>query len=150
MEGTRYQKNPEGSEEYQKMESKSILIDTSIIIDHLRKKNKTNTVFFKLVSHNYNLYISSITLFELLSGAIDAQKVKDIKTTLSFVKILDFDSSSAEKASAAYLHLKKRNSLVDVRDLFIAASAITNNLPVSTLNHKHFQNIPELIIFNSF
>ena len=132
------------------MESKSVLIDTSIIIDHLRKKNKSNTIFFKLVSDNYNLHISAITLFELLAGAIDAQKLKDIKTTLSFVKILDFDSSSATKASELYLQLKKRNRLVDIRDLFIAASAITQNLPVSTLNLKHFQHIPEIIIFNSF
>ncbi|MEI6425248.1 MAG: type II toxin-antitoxin system VapC family toxin [Lentisphaerota bacterium] len=132
------------------MESKDVLVDTTIIIDHLRKKNKSSTIFFKLVSDNYDLHISVITLFELLSGAIDEQKGKDIKTTLSFVKILNFDSSSATKASELYLQLKKRNRLVDIRDLFIAASAITQNLPVSTLNLKHFQRIPDLKIFKSF
>ncbi len=132
------------------MESKNVLVDTSIIIDHLRKKNKRNTVFFKLASENYNLHISAITLFELLAGTIDAQKEKDIKTTLSFVKILDFDSPSAAKASEIYIQLKKINKLIDIRDLFIAASAIKHDLPLSTLNLKHFQHVPELKIFNSF
>jgi tRNA(fMet)-specific endonuclease VapC len=54
------------------------------------------------------------------------------------------------KASEVYIHLKKMNKLVDIRDLFIAVSAIIHNLPISTLNYKHFQRIPDLKIFKSF
>ena len=62
------------------MESKDVLVDTTIIIDHLRKKNKSSTIFFKLVSDNYDLHISVITLFELLSGAITANTFNAFQT----------------------------------------------------------------------
>ncbi|MEY4906232.1 MAG: hypothetical protein RLZZ292_4047, partial [Bacteroidota bacterium] len=34
----------------------------------------------------------------------------------------------------------------DHRDIFIAATAIANNLPIKTLNIKHFARIPNLIL----
>jgi rRNA-processing protein FCF1 len=42
----------------------NLLIDTSIIIDHLRKKNKKNSQLYHIVGI-YTLFISTITVFEL-------------------------------------------------------------------------------------
>jgi predicted nucleic acid-binding protein len=50
------------------MERKRILIDTSILIDHLRKKRKDKTIFFELAQH-HDCLISSITEFEFSVGA---------------------------------------------------------------------------------
>ena len=36
--------------------------------------------------------------------------------------------------------------LIDLADLFIAATALTSNLPFSTLNKKHFERIEGLVI----
>ena len=38
-----------------------ILIDTSIIIDHLRLKNKKQTILYKLFQNKYSLFASILT-----------------------------------------------------------------------------------------
>ena len=51
------------------MAEKKLMIDTSLLIDYFRKTDKVNA---RLVTHfkNYGqLYISSITEFEVLNGA---------------------------------------------------------------------------------
>lgn len=49
------------------METKKVLIDTSILIDYFRKKNKSKTIFYRLSLENM-IYISAITEFEFLIG----------------------------------------------------------------------------------
>lgn len=50
-----------------------ICLDTSILIDYFRKKNKSNTILYKLLD-NYEFAISVITKFELLTGSNEKQK----------------------------------------------------------------------------
>jgi len=73
------------------MDNPKLLIDTSIIIDHFRKKDKTNTLLLELYQ-NYLLHISSVTVFELYNGASTSEKVKDIELLLKNVTVLDFNS----------------------------------------------------------
>jgi len=42
--------------------------------------------------------------------------------------------------------LKLKRKQIDLADLFIAVTAITNNLPFATLNRKHFERIDTLNI----
>lgn len=41
-------------------------------------------------------------------------------------------------------HFRKKNKIIEFRDIFIAATAITNDMPLSTLNVKHFERIDDL------
>jgi len=41
-------------------------------------------------------------------------------------------------------HFRKKNKIIEFRDIFIAATAITNDMPLSTLNIKHFERIDDL------
>ena len=50
------------------MGNQNVMIDTSIIIDHLRKKNKKKSILFKIVDL-YNFHLSIIVEFELFAGA---------------------------------------------------------------------------------
>ncbi|GEM_PF-4389454 len=50
------------------MERERLLIDTSILIDHLRKTQKDKTVFY-LLSSQYDCLISAITEFEFSIGS---------------------------------------------------------------------------------
>jgi predicted nucleic acid-binding protein len=51
-----------------------------------------------------------------------------------------------EKAIQIYQRLKSAGNLIDLPDLFIAATAIAHELPLATLNTKHFERITELIL----
>jgi tRNA(fMet)-specific endonuclease VapC len=42
--------------------------------------------------------------------------------------------------------LKRKRKQIDIADLFIAATAISNNLSFATLNLKHFERIDTLQI----
>ena len=127
------------------MDNPKLLIDTSIIIDHFRKKDKTNTLLLELYQ-NYLLHISSVTVFELYNGASSSEKVKDIELLLKNVKVLDFNSEIASVASKIYRQLISENKIIEFRDIFIASTAIVNKMPVSTLNANHFKRIKGLRI----
>jgi predicted nucleic acid-binding protein len=55
-----------------------MVVDTSIFIDFLRKKDKTQSVLYS-ISEVVPLAISSVTLNELSMGATDDSKRTDVK-----------------------------------------------------------------------
>lgn len=60
---------------------------------------------------------------------------------LNKVKVLPFDRNVVKKAVEINRTLKQNRKLIDLADLFIAATAIASNLPFATLNKKHFERI---------
>jgi len=63
------------------MDNQYILIDTSIIIDHLRKQNKKNSILYNTID-KYQFHTSTIVEFEVFLGATDMQKFHDVKDIL--------------------------------------------------------------------
>ncbi len=125
------------------MESSELLIDTSIIIEHLRKTDKRRSILFN-IPDTTSLFVSSVTVFELLAGATDTSKQKDVHILLDGVAILPLDIASAEEAGKLYRELYLTNTLIEIRDIFIAATARANGLTIMTLNYKHFARVKGL------
>lgn len=122
------------------MENKQIMIDNSILIDYFRKTDKEKS---RLVQHFRNhdtIYISSITEFEIFNGA-KPEHQQFWNKMLSRIIVLDFDSKAARKAAEIVLELKAKRKSIDKPDLFIAATALSNNLSFDTLNIRHFIDI---------
>jgi len=84
--------------------------------------------------------------FELFIGATDDQKYQDALKVLSWCTSLPLTSVVAQQAGTIYQDLKSRNQLIEIRDILIAATAIANNLPLMTLNKKHFERINTLTL----
>jgi len=122
-----------------------MVIDTSIFIEYLRSKDRTNTALAKLPTETV-LYVSSITAFELYSGATDIKKRQDIDTLLQGVFILPLNTDIAKNAGFIYQDLRRRGNMIEVTDILIAATALENDLPIKTLNTNHFQRIPGLVM----
>jgi len=121
---------------------KRILVDTSILIDFFRKKNKKKTHFFKL-QEDYELFVSTVTEFEFLAG-VKEDKRNSLELFFKNLNIITFDSIAAITASKIYRDLKSRNQIIEFRDIFIGATALANSLALSTLNKAHFQRIAGL------
>jgi hypothetical protein len=68
---------------------------------------------------------------------------------LSEIIVLPFDSKAAHVAAEIQQELKKIRKTVEKADLFIAATAISNNLSLDTLNRKHFEVIEQLALFST-
>lgn len=125
------------------MEHRKVLIDTSVIIDHLRKRDKPKSMLFT-IADRFDLFVSSITVFELYAGATDERKKKDIENIISTAEVIPFSTDIAKEAGELYISLKKENRILEIRDIFIAATAATFNIPIVTLNRDHFERIKKI------
>ena len=122
-----------------------MVVDTSIFIEFLRKKDKTKTVLYN-IPETTPITISSVTLYELLMGATDKPKKQDVKILTEDLLILPFDREVAEKSGGIYHQLRNQNTMIEFRDIFIAATCLVHNLPIKTLNNKHFERVDGLKI----
>ncbi|WP_159474705.1 type II toxin-antitoxin system VapC family toxin [Dyadobacter sp. 3J3] len=127
------------------MAKKIVLVDTSILIDLFRKTDKSNSKLVALVRQGYSFQISAITEYEIFSGATSNQ-LDYWNNLLEKIQVLPFDQSAVKAAVEINQFLKLKRKQIDIADLFIAATAISNNLPFATLNKKHFERIEELVI----
>ena len=127
------------------MENTGMVIDTGIFIEYLRKSDKSKTILASLPNDAF-LFVSAVTVYELMMGATDLQKKNDVETILEGIPILPFTNEVSLKAAEIYHNLRRRNLMIEFRDIFIAATCIVNDLPITTLNTKHFDRIAELKI----
>jgi tRNA(fMet)-specific endonuclease VapC len=125
------------------VENTGMVIDTGIFIEYLRKSDKSKTILASLPNDAF-LFVSAVTVYELTMGATDSQKQRDVETLLSGVSILPFPAEVSLKAAEIYHSLRRQNLLIEFRDIFIGATALSFQLPVKTLNQKHFQRIDSL------
>jgi tRNA(fMet)-specific endonuclease VapC len=127
------------------MESSRLVVDTSIFIDYLRAKDKKKTELYR-IPNSKRIYISSVTLYELLMGATNEEKRKDVHLLTEDTIVLPFDDAVSIRASEIYHDLRKINKMIEFRDIFIAATCLVYNLPIKTTNKIHFQRIKGLKI----
>ena len=120
-----------------------MVVDTSIFIEFLRLKNKKTARLYEAMGSN-TLYVSTVTFFELYTGATTAEKTQEIDILLENVIELPFSKGIALLAAENWLELRKKNQQIEIRDLFIGCTALSYNLSVFTLNKKHFTRIPGL------
>lgn len=125
-----------------------ILLDSSVLIELFRKKNKQDTLFYSLSRSDDDLNISSITYYEI--GIGNRKTHFDYWKKLSDqLTIIPFDKACSINAIEMYQELLRKNKMIDLADILIGATAITYKIPLATLNVKHFQRIDHLEIINN-
>jgi predicted nucleic acid-binding protein len=127
------------------MGNSGMVVDTSIFIEFLRAKDKKKTALYSIDS-KIQIYISAVTLYELLMGATNEDKMNDIKVLTGDLVVLPFEEHVSRKAAEIYHILRSENKLIEFRDIFIAATCLVYNLPLKTLNFKHFERVQGLVI----
>ncbi len=85
--------------------------------------------------------ITSITVFELYLRKTNLEVVDDFVISN---KVLIFDTEAAKIGSLIEKDLSRKGKKTEIRDLFIAATAIANNCELLTLNRKDFEGIEGL------
>ncbi len=125
------------------MEAGNLVIDTNIFIEYLRAKDKHSTVLFSLPD-NVRIFISAVTLYELHMGAITEEKKNDVKLLTDDITVLPFNTDVVVKASEIYHELRKTNKAIEFREIFIGATCLVYDMPLRTLNKKHFNRIKDL------
>lgn len=120
-----------------------ICLDSDVSVEILKSTEKGKILINEI--NEYEVFISSISIFELFQRETNLYSIEKL---LFKINILDFNELSARKASEIIEDLKRKGKMIDIRDLFIASIAISNNCTLATLNKKHFENIKELKLLN--
>ena len=121
---------------------KKILLDTSIIIDFLRRKDKSDSLLNK-ISNNF-LYISIVTHTELYAGKSiwEREEAKqELEKFLSIMKVIPLVEEISQMAG----RIKAYNMNISTLDCIIAATARTHKLDLATLNIKDFEKIAGIV-----
>lgn len=77
----------------EKVETAGIVVDTDIIIDYLRKR-QPGSELFKKAYLEHRIYVTSITVYELLYGVQKSRKDNLINRLLKYVRVVPLDETA--------------------------------------------------------
>jgi predicted nucleic acid-binding protein len=113
---------------------KNVLVDTDVLIDFLRGKEKAKVFLSTLVKEPV-VYISALTVAELYAGMKDHEREQtaDLIDSLNVVAV---NREIAEKAG----HYKRtiKTQTLELDDCIIAATAFIKQAVLATGNLKHY------------
>jgi hypothetical protein len=128
-------------------EARPILIDTDIIINHLRGQSK-ETLFLKriIVEEEFQGLYSAITEVELYAvEKIDEKQAGEIKNILANLNRIELSRKVAQLAGNLMGSFRKSHGL-EMPDAIIAASTLVHGASLVTKNTRHYSFIPGLLL----
>ncbi|MEK7165421.1 MAG: PIN domain-containing protein [Patescibacteria group bacterium] len=121
-----------------------IIIDASVFIDYLRRKQRLDTLYAQ-IQFNNELVTSIVILGEVYSGKsaqLNGEQRETIEEIVNGIEII-----SPTLKTAQHVGSLRYSYDMSLGDAFIAALAIELTCPLATLNSRHFQKIPSLSLF---
>lgn len=127
------------------------LLDTDICI-YLTNNRPENVIKRMQQIQMVEIGISSITVFELVHGALKSQKVEhnlnQINQLRQMISILDLDTDAAEHAAQIRRELESQGRPIGPFDVLIAGQALSINAILVTNNTREFSRIKDLKLEN--
>lgn len=114
----------------------SLLLDSDILIDHLRKEQKALEYMQREISVGSLLFISVISRTEILSGVRKGEE-ETIQSLFDLLTPVDVDIAIADQAGE-YLMKFAKSHAVSIGDAIIAASAKEMGVILVSRNIKHY------------
>ncbi|YAF95079.1 MAG: PIN domain-containing protein [Nodularia sp. CChRGM 3473] len=123
------------------------LLGTNIVTAIIKQNEKVTTKLETLNRQNQDVFISGITYYEIERGLLAVKAVKklyDFDSLLQKLTILLLDDlATFKKAAEIHADLKIRGLPIQEADIFIAATAIINNL-ILVSHDADLLRIPDL------
>lgn len=123
-----------------------VILDTTFMVDLLRKKGGFLRVTEELEGRNAELYTTSINVYELRLGALKLSKVKETDRFLKDVEVLPVDLAASIATSNLQYELSLKGQLLEHRDALIAGTAIANGIVAIVSNDTDFKKVEKLEI----
>ena len=112
---------------------KQILVDTDVIVDFLRGYTKAISY---VENHSAEIVLSSIVVAELYAGVRDDERAR-LDDFVTLFPILPITSEIA-KAGGLFKRDYHKSYGIGLADALMAATAVTENAELKTLNTKHY------------
>ena len=124
-----------------------IVLDTSVLVDALTGPRRSAPALRRAIESGERLLLSSLVLYEWLRGPRLREELEAQEALLPREQSLPF--TFEEAALAARLYAEVPPARGREIDLAIAASAITYNARLWTLNRKDFRDVPGLELYQT-
>jgi predicted nucleic acid-binding protein len=121
----------------------TIVVDTSVLIDHLRGNKSAQQVLDRAVQQGERLACSVVTRVEVLAGMRPTEE----RATRQLLDALDWiavDTTLAERAGLMANRYLRSHPGVDLVDFIIAATVEEHDASLWTQNLTHFPMFPNL------
>jgi len=122
-----------------------VLLDTTVIIDLARGKDEVIGYLNTLLQTTV-LYISVISMMEILMGARNKIELQYWSNLIKMCTPVPLSESVGTIALGLIQEYHHSHGLL-IPDALIAATALTEDLPLYTANKKHFKMIPHLRLY---
>ncbi|MFH1992519.1 MAG: PIN domain-containing protein [Pseudomonadota bacterium] len=129
------------------------LLDTNILSELLKKHPNPYLLIQLRSKPSQTLFTSAICVMELRFGSALREDFsvfwpKISSEIISRVKIVPFGEKEALIAGDILAEMQKTGQSIGIEDVFIAATAITNQCVMVTANTRHFSRISRLTVEN--
>ena len=121
------------------------LLDSGLVIRHLRGQKRIVQLLRGLGKMG-RLSISAVTRLEVHAGMVPEERYTTQKLLSRFVTY-DLDREIADRAGDMIHESQEKGITISVPDAIIAATAVSCNLTLVTLNKAHFESIPGLSLY---
>ena len=115
---------------------KSLLIDSDILIDHLRKERKALDFLDTEIEKGRLLFLSVISRAEVYAGIRKGEE-EIVSGLFVIITPINVDAAIADKAGE-YLRKYSKSHALNIGDAIIAATAGEMELSLVTRNVKHY------------
>ena len=120
-----------------------IVADSDVLIDALRGREPAMARIRNELERSA-LGTTTITVFELLSGARTAASRKKIQKLLAAMRILALDERAAYAAAGVRRELDAKGISIGMADYLTAGICLVHSATLLTRNMEHFQRVPGL------
>jgi tRNA(fMet)-specific endonuclease VapC len=124
-----------------------MIVDSDIIIDYLRGKDKASKLI-KKHQEKHSVETTDINVFELYHGAYKSEKtnrnLSNLKGFLNRIRVHSTSEDSMELAGKIAAELEDSGEKIGAKDILISGVAMLENQPVLTYNKKHFKKVDDI------
>jgi predicted nucleic acid-binding protein len=117
-----------------------VLVDTDILIDYLRGEPQAEEF---IESNLESIVISTITVGELYQGVLEGEERSALDSMISALTTLPVTEDIAREGGLLCRQYRKTHR-IGLADCLVAATASHHNLPLRSLNTKHFPMLGDI------
>ena len=115
---------------------RSFLLDTDVLIDHLRKKKNALDFLSNEIEEGSLLFVSVISRVEIFAGMRRGEE-DAVNSLFDLITPIEVDVNIADKAGE-YLRKFSKSHALNIGDAIIAATTSEMTLKLITKNVKHY------------
>ena len=122
-----------------------IVADSDVLIDALRGRDPGKGRI-ALELQTGRLATTSVSVFELRSGAKTPRERTKVDALLDALTVLPFDVAAADAAASIRRELESHGKGLAMADYLIAGTCVSRSGILLTRNRAHFERVPGLLL----